>query len=223
MDMDVSSKESGEPRPSIGLHKVAVVGTGKLGTRIAGELALCGCTVRIHDQNSVNLQTVHSRIAEHFQEMIQSGLLPHHFQLQGSVIVESVLSSAVSDADIVVEAVVDNMDIKRSIFRDISSLCSERTILCTNSLNLSLAEVFYGVPLPGRTVGVRFLYPVYLIDRVEITAHHSTSDTTTKRVTSFLQGLGKTVFHREAGDSPVKLTTQQALELQKERAHLWPN
>lgn len=38
MDMDVSSKESGEPRPSIGLHKVAVVGTGKLGTRIAGEL-----------------------------------------------------------------------------------------------------------------------------------------------------------------------------------------
>ena len=136
----------------------------------SGELALCGCTVRIHDQNSVNLQTVHSRIAEHFQEMIQSGLLPHHFQLQvwremmcvfvhacmhayirgvcvcmrvymcayvcvcvcvcvcmcvcvhstqGSVIVESVLSSAVSDADIVVEAVVDNMDIKRSIFRGI--------------------------------------------------------------------------------------------------------
>lgn len=64
---------------------------------------------------------------------------------------------------------------------DISSLCSEETILSTNSLNLPLAEVFHGVPVVRRTVGVRFLHPVYLIDRVEITVHHSTSDTTTDR------------------------------------------
>ena len=84
---------------------------------------------------------------------------------------------------------------------DIASLCSERTILSSNSLNLPLDEVFQTVrtilssnslnlpldevfqtvPSPGRSVGVRFLYPVYLIDRVEMTPHHTTSDNTTDK------------------------------------------
>ena len=64
---------------------------------------------------------------------------------------------------------------------DIASLCSERTILSSNSLNLPLDDVFQTVPSPDRSVGVRFLYPVYLIDRVEMTPHHTTADNTTDK------------------------------------------
>ena len=107
--MDVEG--AGREPQTLSPHKVAVVGTGKLGIRIAGELrvqssqlarsrkgvelvrrhcpcavlagelALCGCTVRIHDHNPVNLQTVHSRIAEDLEELRYGGLLPQHYQL----------------------------------------------------------------------------------------------------------------------------------------------
>ena len=48
---------------------------------LTGELAVCGCTVRVHDYNPINMQTVHSRIAEQLEELRQDGLLPHGYQL----------------------------------------------------------------------------------------------------------------------------------------------
>jgi hypothetical protein len=99
---------------------------------------------------------------------------------------------------------------------DISSLCPSTTALCSNCLNLSLGEMFHeSVSSPERTLGLRrFLYPVYLIDRVEMTPHSSTSPATTDRgesphycywlwllnisyaVKEFLQSVGITVFLR---------------------------
>ena len=94
--------------------------------------------MRAHDSNPLNLQTVHSRISEQLQELRERELLPHHFHLQvwtllflrwasnaincfvylfytkGSVIVEQFLSNAVSDVDLVLEAVVDSMETKIS-------------------------------------------------------------------------------------------------------------
>ena len=72
--------------------------------------------------------------------------------------------------------------VSKFVIIDISCLCSERrTILCSNSLNLSLDEVFQSVPSPDRSMGLRFLYPVYLIDRVEMTTHSSTSTSTVEK------------------------------------------
>ena len=140
---------------------------------------------------------------------------------------------------------------------DITTLCPASTILCSNTLNLSLVDMFQSIPCPERSLGLRFLFPVYLIDRVEMTPHTFTSPATidqglktphlcfstsihAKRiyicdmqdlnplhnnygkyiifphaVKALLHCLGKTVFLREEGETPMKLTEQQALQLQK--------
>ena len=100
--------------------------------------------MRVHDSNPLNLQTVHSRISEQLQELREKELLPHHYHLQvcsgqaafykqhsarlptlqGSVIVEQFLSNAMSDADVVIEAVVDSMEAKISIFKGLRNTIS---------------------------------------------------------------------------------------------------
>ena len=106
----------------------------------AGELALQGCTVRLYDQDSLKLQIVHSIISDQLQQLKDQGLLSQGHQLQvsmtvllwtislscyhlrfvqGSVIVESILASAVSDADIVLEAVVEDVQVKTKLFQGV--------------------------------------------------------------------------------------------------------
>ena len=158
-----------------------------------GELALQGCTVHVYDQGPVTLQKVHSTITEHLQELRHQGLLGEEQQLrvselpsypgsshrtlivcthavQGSVIVDSLLSGAVSEAEIVIEAVSEDLEVKNLLFRgqtiswyaasiyryqllpsvlpDIASVCSKETILCTNTLTLQLSDVFSDIPHP---------------------------------------------------------------------------
>lgn len=67
---------------------------------------------------------------------------------QGSVVPESILSGAVTDADIVFEAVTEDLGIKRGLFKDIASVCSKETILCTSTLSLALADVFADISSP---------------------------------------------------------------------------
>ena len=103
----------------------------------AGELALQGCTVHLYDRDDLKLQTVHSTISDQLQELKDQGILSQGHQLQvrtqwhndsmidskclclmhfqGSVIVESILASTVNDADIVLEAVVEDVQIKNRL------------------------------------------------------------------------------------------------------------
>lgn len=191
-------------------YKLAVVGAGLLGTRIAGELALQGCTVHVYDGSPLTLQTLHSIVDQQLQQLRDCGLLPPDQQLRGSVVPESILSGAVTDADIVFEAVTEDLGIKRGLFKDIASVCSKETILCTSTLSLALADVFADISSPERTLGVRYLYPVYLIDSVEGSFHQQTSDETISRVQEFLKSVKKMMYSRMPGEQPRILHQEEA-------------
>ncbi|XP_064402637.1 uncharacterized protein LOC135348383 [Halichondria panicea] len=197
-------------------RRVAVIGGGLLGIRIAGELALQGCTVHIYDHNPLTIQTIHSIIEAHFQELRDNNLLPTHLNIKGEVIADGLLSSAVADADIVLEAVNENISIKNSIFRDIASICSTDTLLCTSTLTLPMEDIFDGVPHRERTLGVRFLFPVYLIDSVEVSTWDATAGNTLEKIGAFLKAIKKKTFQREFGEYPRKLNKEEALENQKQ-------
>ncbi|XP_065882673.1 5-formyl-3-hydroxy-2-methylpyridine 4-carboxylate 5-dehydrogenase-like [Dysidea avara] len=192
--------------------KVAVVGIGLLGLSLSGELARCGCDVRVYDKNEANLQEVHHRLEEQQSQLRSEGLLAEDDSF--SVITESHLSCAVMDADFVFEAIIENLSIKNNVLKNISLMCSEDTVVCSNTLTLNLTEVFSDMDHPQRTLGVRFLLPVYFIPIVEVTAHIQTSPSAINKVENLLRFIKKESFGRTVGELPRKLTAYESRNMQ---------
>lgn len=126
--------------------RVAVIGTGALGLALSGELARCGCEVCVYDKNGDNLQRVHQRLEEQREQLIGEDLLAANETF--SVIVESHLSRAVMEADFVFEAIVEDLSIKNTLMNNLSLMCSDDTIICSNTLTLKLDDVFSGIKDP---------------------------------------------------------------------------
>lgn len=173
-----------------------------------------GVTVHMYDYDSIKVQKIHSIIAEQLDELRAQGLLHTDHKLQGTLIADSILSSAVTDADIVIEAIKEDVTIKNKFFKDIAPLCSKETIFSTSSISLSLADIFADVPHQERALGLRFLYPVYLIDTCEMTFMDTTSSETISKVHGFLKSVGKTAHCRVPG-FPRKLTQEEAWHIQQ--------
>jgi 3-hydroxyacyl-CoA dehydrogenase/enoyl-CoA hydratase/3-hydroxybutyryl-CoA epimerase len=94
--------------------------------------------------------------------------------------------------DLVIEAVFEDMAVKKALFADIASRCDEKTILATNTSALSVTEMAREVPHPERVIGLHFFNPAHLMPLVEIVTHEANTREVIATVVKFVQGLGKT-------------------------------
>ncbi|XP_076442203.1 3-hydroxybutyryl-CoA dehydrogenase-like [Babylonia areolata] len=195
--------------------RIAVIGCGSMGVRIAGELAYHGHRVKIYDQNKDALNKVFSRLQEDRSMLQKDGLLAQENFL-GQVLCMSILEEAVNDAEFVFEAVIEDMSVKKDLFERVSHLCREDAILATNTLYLDVTTVMENVHKPERCLGLRFLFPVYYIPEVEVMAGKFTSTGTIERVRAMLERMGKTMFFR-SGDHPRILSEEQREERKQAR------
>ncbi|ELU17936.1 hypothetical protein CAPTEDRAFT_222534 [Capitella teleta] len=187
--------------------KVAVIGCGLMGVKIAGEMAYHGHRVRIFDSNLNALNSVYQRLEEDKQTLRNEGLLPHK-NFIGQILCLSRLEETVRDADFIFESVVDDLQVKQDLFERISHLCSPTCIMASNSLRLDPSTIVDRAAYKERTVGLRFLYPVYYIPEVEISPNKYTSSPTIENVRTMLERMGKTLFFR-SGDEPLILNEDQ--------------
>ncbi|XP_035695643.1 L-carnitine dehydrogenase-like isoform X2 [Branchiostoma floridae] len=187
--------------------KIAVIGCGLLGTRIAGELCLCGCAVAMYDSDNTALSTAVSRIHQDWEHLRTQGLLLNQHPQANNLICASSLEAAVEGAQFVLEAVVEDLQVKSDLMRRISSTCSQTAVLGTNTLTLDITAISEHVLHKQRLIGIRFLYPVYTIPEVEVTMGGNTDAQVLQRVGRLIEHLGKVLFVR-TGD-PLILTPQQ--------------
>jgi len=110
------------------------------------------------------------------------------------------LEAAVTDADIVIEAVPEEMAIKHDTVTDVESHVAPDTIIASNTSSLSLTEIASALDHPGRAVGLHFFNPVHIMKLVEIVTAEQSSDETVKRAREFVEGIEKTPI--EVMDSP---------------------
>jgi len=181
---------------------VAVLGAGTMGHGIAQVSAMAGHDVWIRDIE---------------QEFVDDGLAFIEENLQGGVERDKVtegekaatlervtgttsLSEAVSDTDLVVEAVPEEMDIKHETFSQVEAHVDRETILASNTSSLSLTEIASVLDYPDRAVGLHFFNPVHIMELVEIVVAEQTSDETVKRAYEFVDGIDRTPV--EVTDSP---------------------
>ncbi|KAL5008765.1 hypothetical protein ScPMuIL_014346 [Solemya velum] len=187
--------------------KIAVLGCGLMGMKIAGEMAYHGHRVKIYDSNIAALNLVFERLEEDKKNLREEGLMLHK-NFIGQVLCMSQLEETVHDADVIFEAVPDNADLKKDLFEKVSHLCPGDAILCSNTLRLSITDLAENVLHKQRMMGLRFLFPVYYIPEVEITPGQYTSSTTIEKVRAMLEKMGKTLFFRSGGE-PLILSEEQ--------------
>jgi 3-hydroxybutyryl-CoA dehydrogenase len=110
------------------------------------------------------------------------------------------LSDALDDADLVVEAVPEDLDLKRETLREVEGLVDDSTVIASNTSSLSLTDILSALSTPGRGVGLHFFNPVHIMALVEVVVAEQTTPETRAFAHEFVEGIDKTAV--EVADSP---------------------
>lgn len=184
------------------IRKVAVVGCGAMGSGIAYVAAVNNFRVSVADQNEELVLRGLQRIKEYVIGGVNRGkLTPKQAEdLMKGIAASPDLGAIVKDADVVVEAVYEDLEVKKDIFRRLDELCSPHTIFASNTSSLSITEMASVTRRPEKVVGLHFFNPVPAMKLVEVVLGRQTSDETRKVAEDFAKRLGKETV--TAKDSP---------------------
>jgi len=175
------------------IKKVAVIGSGAMGTGIAYVCAIKGYEVSIRDINEDLVKRGTGKIREMIATGVNRGkLTPKEAQETMKRIKSTTdVTEAVGDADLVVEAVFEDMDLKKKVFKELDESSPPHAILASNTSVLSITEMGLATKRPDKVVGVHFFNPPYTMKLVEIISGKQTSDETMKIANDFAVSLDK--------------------------------
>ena len=158
------------------LIKVAVIGSGTMGSGIAQVAATAGCEVKLFDLNqealtkSKNaLETILSKLVE--KEKIDAN---EKARIQSNISYATTLGE-LSHSDLIIEAIVENLEVKRKLFSDLENYVSPETILASNTSSLSITSIAASCQKPERVIGIHFFNPAPLMQLVEVVPAIQTS------------------------------------------------
>ncbi len=187
--LTVPNAEGITPMP---IYKAGVIGAGIMGGGIAQLLSNRGVFVRLKD---INLDAVAKGFKAAYdvyaQALKRRRMKPHEVQAKMAMITGTLDYSGFNSADIVIEAVVENMDIKKKVFADLSSKTKASAILASNTSSLSVSDMASVVADPSRVVGFHFFNPVHRMPLLEIIKAKQTSPHTVVSALEFAKKLGK--------------------------------
>jgi 3-hydroxybutyryl-CoA dehydrogenase len=172
---------------------VAVIGAGTMGHGIAYAAALAGLDVHLTDSHADTLPRALERIHALLAGAVARGKLPAADQerVRGRLHTTPDLARAVRDADVVIEAVVEDLDVKRRLFAELDRVAPGPALLATNTSSLSVAAVAAAVRDPGRVVGLHFFNPAHAMKLVEVVRHPRARTSAVERALALARILAK--------------------------------
>ena len=173
--------------------QVGVIGAGTMGAGIAQVCAVAGMNVTLYDQQEDALARGVKSIESSLVRIVKKGNLTD--EERGAALARITTTTqreALGDAETVVEAVFETLEVKRTVWADLAEVVSDSALLATNTSSLSVTEIAAGVPYPERFCGLHFFNPAPLLPLVEVVRAQQTSAGTVERAQSFVQQLGKT-------------------------------
>jgi len=174
-------------------RRVAVVGAGTMGHGIAYVAALAGYEVALTDSRAEALAAARTKIDALLAGGVARGRLTaaESRGVAERLRLEPELAAAVHEAEVVIEAVVEDLVVKRRLFGDLERAASPDALLATNTSSLSVAAIATGLRRPGRVVGLHFFNPVAAMKLVEVVTHPETGTDALARAVRFARALGK--------------------------------
>jgi 3-hydroxybutyryl-CoA dehydrogenase len=187
---------AGARLPLDSLKRVAVVGAGTMGHGIAQVAAMAGYETRLTDASADSLAAAWDRIQSNLAGAVGRGKLTQAQADAATAHIRPVadLGTAARGADLVVEAVVEELAVKQSLFRQLDVLVSDEAILATNTSSLSVARIADGTKRPARVVGMHFFNPVHIMKLVEIVTHADCDEAVVSATRTAAERMGKTTI-----------------------------
>lgn len=174
--------------------RVSVIGAGTMGHGIAYVAAAAGYAVTVFDADSQTLERGMSRIRGAFEVGIERGKLTteERDSALGRLTASQALAGSVAGADLVVEAIPEQLALKKSLFQEIEPLVRPDTLLASNTSSLSITEIASSLGRRDRVLGLHFFNPVPVMRLIEIVRGRETSDQVIEAARHFATSLGKT-------------------------------
>ncbi len=178
---------------------VAVIGSGAMGSGIAQVAAAAGHTVRLYDSRPEAVAKAIADIGKVYAMLVEKGRMQADAAQQASARLHAAASLAeVADAAIVVEAIVENLDVKRTLFADLEAIVADSCILATNTSSISVTAIAAKLRLPQRLVGMHFFNPVPLMALVEVISGLATDRAVADTVFATAEAWGKNPVHAKS-------------------------
>ena len=173
---------------------VGVVGAGTMGAGIAQVCLHAGHEVLLYDVDHAAIERGRARIADGFRRLVDKGRLPADApdRLMGGLRDAHTLEGLAAESDLVIEAALEDIALKRTIFRALGSGSRLATLLATNTSALSVSDVAAASGAADRTLGLHFFNPAPVMPLVEVVAGDATSPATLDAGVRFVEELGKT-------------------------------
>ncbi len=184
------------------IKKIGVVGAGAMGNGIAQVAAQIGCDVVMRDIEMKFVEGGMKKIEGFLSRSVEKGKMDSK---EKDTIIGRIRGTTdmddLNEVDFVVEAVLEDMDLKKRVFKELDELCRPDVILATNTSSMSITEIGASTKRPDKVCGMHFFNPVPLMRLVEIIRGYSTTDETIQTTTELAQKMGKVTVEVKK-DSP---------------------
>jgi 3-hydroxybutyryl-CoA dehydrogenase len=184
------------------MKNIAVIGAGTMGNGIAHTFAQSGFKVNLIDISDASLKKGMDSITKNLDRMVAKETITETQKKEtlSNIITFTSIDQGVKNANLVVEAATENIDLKLNIFKQIDEACAANTILATNTSSISITQIGAVTSRPDKVIGMHFMNPVPIMPLVEIIRGYNTSDVVTKTIMELSKTLGKTPV--EVNDYP---------------------
>ena len=174
------------------MKKIVVIGGGTMGLDIAQVFAKAGFEVVVRDIKDEIIKASEARLNKGLDKLVAKGKLDE----AGKKAITDKISftvelAAAADADLVVEAAIENLEIKKSVFAELDALCKPETILASNTSSISITAIAAATKRADKFIGMHFFNPATVMKLVEVIRGEHTSDETFKAVWDLSEAIGK--------------------------------
>ncbi len=165
-----------------------------MGAQIAQQAALFGVEVRLHDKSAEQLKKALESNRRHMLRRVDKGKLTQTEAEAALARVDATtdLAEAVAGTDFVIEAVFEDLDLKRSVFTELDRVAPSEAVLASNSSTMGISKIADVTSRPARCVNMHFFYPVLVMDLVEVVRGPQTSDATVDSAMAMARQIGRT-------------------------------
>ena len=183
------------------MKKIVVIGGGTMGLDIAQTFAKKGYDVVVRDINDAIIQASEARLNKGLDKLVSKGKLDEAGKkaITDKMTFTTDLNQA-ADADLVVEAAIENLDIKKSIFAELDKICKPETILASNTSSISITAIAAATKRPEKVLGMHFFNPAPAMKLVEVIRGARTNDESFQAVYACAKEIGKNPV--EVGEAP---------------------
>lgn len=173
---------------------IGIIGSGTMGSGIAQVAATAGCSVRLYDTNKAALDKAKASLEKILSRLIEKGRIDsdEKNRIQNNISYVNTLKD-LRDSDLTIEAIIENLDVKKKVFSELETYVGENCIIASNTSSLSIASIAASLKKPERCIGIHFFNPAPLMKLVEIIPAIQTSKDVLEKSIAIIDSWKKVV------------------------------